>query len=305
MYEYNGRPITLEQIQSAAQKSNLSVEEYIAKAGIVTKSEEPGKTTSQGQGAPVAEIAAPEIQLTDTVLPSVNISSELPTTKSYSIDGKKVTKEEFDKYTEEQEKKKEVAKMGFINKLKVDLAKGSVSLGEMFASVPETIYDIAALPQNLLAKIPGLKKLKTSSKDFKETIDIENPILEYYSQEKEELKKVQNIYNNANYDTQGIYENFKKGNYSDGFKQLASGITESAPVSLSMMVGGATTSIGKLSAAGTVVFAGPEIATQREERPEQSEFANVMKGLGLAAAETVYSSIGTGTIGKVYKDILL
>ena len=31
MYEYNGRPITLEQIQSAAQKSNLSVEEYITK----------------------------------------------------------------------------------------------------------------------------------------------------------------------------------------------------------------------------------------------------------------------------------
>ena len=66
MYEYNGRPITLEQIQSAAQKSNLSVEEYIAKAGIVTKSEEPGKQTSQGQGAPVAGTAAPEIQITDT-----------------------------------------------------------------------------------------------------------------------------------------------------------------------------------------------------------------------------------------------
>ena len=66
MYEYNGRPITLEQIQSAAQKSNLSVEEYIAKAGIITKSEEPGKKTSQGQGAPVAEIAAPEIQIKST-----------------------------------------------------------------------------------------------------------------------------------------------------------------------------------------------------------------------------------------------
>ena len=78
MYEYNGRPITLEQIQSAAQKSNLSVEEYIAKAGIVTKSEEPGKTTSQGQGAPVAGTAAPEVQAegTDSTLEDGSLELE-------------------------------------------------------------------------------------------------------------------------------------------------------------------------------------------------------------------------------------
>jgi hypothetical protein len=39
-------------------------------------SENAGKPTSQGPGAPVAETAAPKIQLTDTVSPSVNGSLE-------------------------------------------------------------------------------------------------------------------------------------------------------------------------------------------------------------------------------------
>jgi hypothetical protein len=54
-------------------------------ATIIEESIEPGKPTSQGAGAPVAETAAPEIQLTDTASPQVSgsLDSQIPTqTKS-------------------------------------------------------------------------------------------------------------------------------------------------------------------------------------------------------------------------------
>jgi len=200
--------------------------------------------------------------------------------------------------------RKEIAEMSFAKKIGLDLAKGSVSLGEMIASVPETVYDVFSLPQNILAKVTGIKELETSAEKFKEQLEIENPVLEYYSKEKEDIQKVQDIYDNENYQFKGIYKNFSEGNYKDGFEQLASGIAESAPVSLSMMLGGASTTPARLVASSTAAFAGPEIQEIREVQPGVSEAEAIIKGLGSAAAETVFSSIGTGTIGRVYKDIL-
>ena len=194
--------------------------------------------------------------------------------------------------------------MSFGEKLLVDFKKGSTTLGEMMASVPETIYDLFALPQNLLASATGLD-IETSAEKFKEKTGLENPVLEFYEAESAKLQESQDIYNKANYDHQGIYKNFEEGNYADGFKQLASGLAESAPVSISMMIGGAAVGTGKLAAGSTVAFAGPEIKEQREKNVGQSEAENIIKGLGLAGAESVFSSIGTGTIGKVYKDILI
>lgn len=215
---------------------------------------------------------------------------------------KKEEKEIKKEFTEAD--RKEIAEMSFAKKIGLDLAKGSVSLGEMIASVPETVYDVFSLPQNILAKVTGIKALETSAEKFKEQLDIENPVLEYYSKEKEDIQKVQDIYNDENYEFQGIYKNFSEGNYKDGFEQLASGIAESAPVSLSMMLGGASTTPARLVASSTAAFAGPEIQEIKEIQPGVSEAEAIIKGLGSAAAETVFSAIGTGTIGRVYKDIL-
>jgi len=205
---------------------------------------------------------------------------------------------------EELNRKREIATMSFGEKLLIDFKKGSTTLGEMIASVPETIYDIFALPQNLLANATGLD-IEASSEKFKEKTGLENPVLEFYEAESAKLQESQDIYNKANYDHQGIYKNFEEGNYVDGFKQLASGLAESAPVSMSIMIGGAAVSTGKLATGSTIAFAGPEIKEQREKNVGQSEAENIIKGLGLAGAESVFSSIGTGTIGKVYKDILI
>jgi hypothetical protein len=244
-----------------------------------------------------------ELTLEDgfSVSPEVDLESS---TETFNIDGNEVTKDEFDEYSAKKAKEKEIAKMSFGEKLLVDFKKGSTTLGEMMASVPETIYDLFALPQNLLASATGLD-IETSAEKFKEKTGLENPVLEFYEAESAKLQESQDIYNKANYDHQGIYKNFEEGNYADGFKQLASGLAESAPVSISMMIGGATVGTGKLAAGSTVAFAGPEIKEQREKNIGQSEAENIIKGLGLAGAESVFSSIGTGTIGKVYKDILI
>ncbi len=208
---------------------------------------------------------------------------------------------------EEQIEKDKIAKKSYLEKLAtVDLAKGSTTLGEMMFSLGESFYDIFSWPQNALVDAGILpKKYELSSKKFKEEFGITNPLLEFYQKESEKLGKEQAIWNNENYDTKGIYENFKKGNWSDGFKQLGSGLAESAPVSIGMMAGGSATSIPRLAAGSTPMFLGPELERLREENPGASEFDLTAKAIGLAGAETVFSAIGSGTLGKVYKDILL
>ena len=258
---------------------------------------EPVKT--EAVATETAPVAAGN-QAVDTGLASEDISLESQPTDPFVVNGKPVTEEEY--------KKAEAAnyddKTSYLSKLWTDINKGSSSLGEMMASIPETIYDIFAIPQNIVAKMTGNDSISASSKKFKKITGISNPILDFYEKESEALGKVQDIYNNKNYEYQGIYKNFKNGNYLDAFKQMGSGIAESAPVSISMMVGGAATTTGKLAAGSTVAMAGPEIKNQLENEA-QSSLASIVKGIGLAGAESVFSSIGTGTLGKVYKDILL
>ena len=253
---------------------------------------------------PMTASQAGYVEPEDTELAPVDTSLDFQSNEPFVINGKPVTEQEFDNYKKELLTKKMAENMSFMDKLTVDLMKGGGTLGEMLASIPETLYDIGAIPQNIVAEVFDIKGLKASSKKTKEALDIKNPILEYYQEETEKLGKIQNIYNDKNYDHQGIYKNFQEGNYSDGFKQLASGITESAPVSISMMMGGAAASTKQLIAGSTVGFAGPEIEEQLKKEG-QSELISVIKGLGLGASESVFSSIGSGTMGKVYKDIIL
>lgn len=201
--------------------------------------------------------------------------------------------------------KKEIAEESYASKLlNVDLLKGLNYLGEAFASVPETIYTIGAIPQNIYAAISGDKNWEASPEKFKKTFGVENPIMDKFITEQERLGSMQTIYNNANYDSTSIIENISEGNYVDAFKLMGSGLAESAPISIAMMAGGAELKLGELAAGSTLALAGPNIRQQEEENPEQSELASVVKGFGMAGAESVFSAIGEGSLGKVYKDIV-
>ena len=56
MFEYEGEQYTREEVQQAADSLNMSVEDYIEKYNILEV-----KTTPQEAGAPVAEVAAPDM----------------------------------------------------------------------------------------------------------------------------------------------------------------------------------------------------------------------------------------------------
>jgi len=201
--------------------------------------------------------------------------------------------------------KKKIAEESYGSKLlNVDFLKGLNSLGEMFASIPETVYTIGAIPQNIYAAISGDKDWEASPEKFKKTFGVKNPIMDNFIAEQERLGKMQTIYNNANYDSTSIAENIGDGNYVDAFKLMGSGLAESAPVSIAIMAGGASTSINRLAAGTTVAMAEQNIREQKEENPEQSEIESVIKGFGMAGAESVFSAIGEGSLGKVYRDIV-
>ena len=63
MFELNGQKFTLEQIQNAANKSNLSLEEYLAKSGITRVLESsPDFQNPTIPGAVVGENQAPDTE---------------------------------------------------------------------------------------------------------------------------------------------------------------------------------------------------------------------------------------------------
>ena len=100
MFELDGDQFDLAAIEKFAKDDNKTTEEYISAYGLTEV--EPGKTTPTAQGAVVEETAAPESQATESISEDGLLDSQI--TYDYSIDGEKVTKDEFDQYTALQEK---------------------------------------------------------------------------------------------------------------------------------------------------------------------------------------------------------
>jgi len=75
IFEFENQEYTLLEVEEAAKKKSLSIDDYIKKYNISRK---PGKTNLTSPGADVKDIAAPELTVTDS--PSVNISLDLSET---------------------------------------------------------------------------------------------------------------------------------------------------------------------------------------------------------------------------------
>jgi hypothetical protein len=206
--------------------------------------------------------------------------------------------------TKASDKKKSIEGASYLDRFVSGIAAGTNYVGESFASIPETVYRVFAAPQNIAAAITGNKNLEVTPEKLKEQTGTTNPIMDYFVDEQKRIQKNNNIYDNANYDSASITKNIQEGNWGDAFKLLGTGLAESAPISIGIMASGANMSIGKLAAASTLAMAGPEVRQQKEANPELSEIENVINGFGMAGAESVFSAIGEGSIGKVYKDII-
>ena len=191
----------------------------------------------------------------------------------------------------------------YLENLGTKALSGLTSLEKMVASIPESIINVASLPQNALAWATGWD-IAANADTFKKTLGISNPILDKLNEEEKRLGAESAKFNKERYESTGIVDNIQKGNYADAFELLGSSIVESAPVSVAMMMGGATLAPAELAAISTAGFLESNREQLGEENPDMSEVEKTVKALGMSAAETVFESIGTGTIGQVYKDIV-
>jgi len=191
----------------------------------------------------------------------------------------------------------------YLENVGTNIIAGVNDVDKMLTSIPETIYNLFSIPQNAVAYFSGLD-ISTSADKFKKNVGIKNPALDYYKEEGKKLEKEIADFNEKNYESSSIYDNIQNGNYGDAFELLGSGVARSAPTSIAMMAGGATLSTGELAAASTAAFYDQNLEQMQEENPDASEIENNIKALGMAAAESVFSSIGEGQIGAVYRDII-
>jgi hypothetical protein len=183
------------------------------------------------------------------------------------------------------------------------LPLGINQLDKLVASAPEAVVNALLIPQNFVAWATGLD-IATNADKLGKDLGISNPILKKLNEEQEYLQNKIGKFNKENYEKTGIYENIKDGNYADAFALLGNGIIESAPISVAMMFGGATLSAAELTAAGTLLFSEGSREQLNETAPNMSEIEKTLKSLAMSSAETVFSQVGTGTIGQVYKDII-
>jgi hypothetical protein len=182
------------------------------------------------------------------------------------------------------------------------LAAGAATFNEAVFSIPETVLNIFAIPQNLIAEATGWD-ISTNAEEFKDYFGIKNPLLDWAKEDKKILSGEVSNYVAKNYKESGIVNNFANGNYQDGFEQLGASIAQSVPISLGIMMGGAYAAPEVLAAATTVGLTEGQREELRQMDPNMKESELMMKALGMSAAESVFSAIGTGTIGQVYRDI--
>jgi hypothetical protein len=233
MFEYNGKEYTLAQVEAAASAANLSLEEYIKKAGLNTI--EPGKTPPTTPDAVVEETAASDQSSME--LDSVDTSSELQKIE-YVRDGKggfipkpiqpdidisllpetsePATDEEIEQFSLEVRKDKEAFIEGEINKLRQSPKQNKIinSLDNMAARISGFDEQLNITSTKIAQKIFGVEAMdkflnNPDINDFWKIgfrdEDIENAVLEL-----EKIERARSIR-----ETGSFYGGLKKGDIKE------------------------------------------------------------------------------------------
>ena len=260
-------------------------------------------TVTRSTSAGTSKVEFPAGLTTEpTAAPTVEpkTAEQLNAEQRFSYMGKTST-EAADKYIKEKEKPKE-EEVSYLENLWTNLGLGASYVNQGVASIPESVINILAIPQNFIAEKTGWN-IGTNADKIKEQLGITNPILDWVKEEQKVLNGEVSKYISKNYEDPSIVNNFSNGEYQAGFELLGSSIAQSLPLSLAMMVGGAYTSPEMLAAATTVGLTDAQRDDLEDMDPTMSESEKTIKALGMSAAESVFSAIGEGTIGKVYRDI--
>jgi hypothetical protein len=304
--KFDAKKFAREKTLDAGKGFYTKGEENIERSGIRIKKEEEETVSNifdTFSSFNYKELTPEEKQAVDDNAVSL-LQKTIDTSKDYTLSTSDIELKSMELLSKANNKKKTVEGESYFERNLSGVAKGLNYIGEMFASVPETTYSLFALPQNAIAWATGNEDLVASPEKLKKQTGTSNPVMDYFIDEQKKIGKQNDIYDSANYDSTSISKNIAEGNWSDAFKLIGSGLAESAPVSIGMMLGGAEVGIARSAAGATALFAGPAIREQKENHADDSEMSQVLSGFGMAAAESVFSSIGEGSIGRVYKDII-
>jgi len=152
MYELDNEIFSTEELTSIAEVKGYTLDELLQKNPNIKKAEDTaGKPTSQGPGAPVAETAAPKIQLTDTASPLVDgsLDFQAPTqTKSPTSlleDGKTYRPEDVIEYeksyaTFQENRDSELRKIALKNN-GIDIAAPAINENILKTKINQSLGD--------------------------------------------------------------------------------------------------------------------------------------------------------------------
>lgn len=243
----------------------------------------------------------------------LDLALQLPTFdfEELNEDGQQIVNDMAAKYNlsadeflkQAKDKKQAVVDSDFGDWLKNSFKIADVSIGEMIATLPSSAYEfIGAAFSDPINRALGLPE--TNVEAFKELIGTKD-IIEGLVKEQEYREKQDALYRREKGLEGGIVEAFGKGEYEKGGNLLLNAIVQSAPISLGIMAASASgVGLIPLATGATALMTGPELRKQLENNPDQTKALSVLKAVGMAGAEMVFSTISQGTLARVYKDII-
>lgn len=199
-----------------------------------------------------------------------------------------------------QNKPKTITEEKFGEEFIKSLEVGSARLGASLARTPSLIYDLAALPQNIVAKYTGVP-IATSSEEFAKIVGFpDNKVAEYYDNAVIETKKKIN----EKYD-KSITDYFSNGEYEKGFKSIALQVAESAPISATLALGNAAgVSTAQSILGGGAVFAADKLNEIKQSGAPLDQVNAVSTAVSNGLLEGIFEQFGITKLGGLAKDIL-
>jgi len=185
-------------------------------------------------------------------------------------------------------------------------SRGTAGLGEMILRTPSFIYDIFAIPQNLLAEhgmIPS--DIATSSEEIAEGLGLpENKLADFYARGAEQgLEAIHKKYDQR----VSQYLFGEETDYEKGFKLLSTHIMESVPITLSILMGNAAgaTPLATTLTGGAVFGAAKMEQLRGEGIGDMEQSTKTMNALATGLFEGFFEQFGITKLAGVAKDVFL
>ena len=199
-------------------------------------------------------------------------------------------------YFEKQDGEKLAKEEGAVMSAVRSFARGSDRLMQGLLNSPAFIYDIAAVPQNIIAEQFDIPSLEVSSTE----VFGENEAAKQLSERIERSQAV----TQSKYD-KGITEYISKGDYGNAVGMLFSQISESAPITLSLMAGNAAgLSTAGSTIGGGIVFGSDKKKELDKEAPWMSEAQKTQIAFANGLLEGFFEQYGITKLGSIAKDVL-